>query len=162
MRSFFFLLTPLLMVINSSFGQNLTVSEFDLYGCWKKEPITKENGIKQWIYVTCDISETGKSVRQSDIVFKAYNKCEFLAVIQDALCPIVYQRVEGTWTYDEKSGIVEVFYPKDFQKEILDTFRESHPELEIPNPRLKTKFKILGIEDGKIKIEKTTANIDLN
>lgn len=158
MKSFYFLLVFLLLVGNSIFGQNDTISEFDLYGCWKMKLATKENGIKKWIYVPCDISETGNSIKQFGIVFKAYNKCEFSATIQDALCPIIYERVEGSWTYDMKSGIVEVYYPKEFQKEFWDTLKEENPELEIPSPRMKTKFKIVGLEDGKMEIEKTTPN----
>ncbi len=144
---------------NSIYGQDNTISEFDLYGCWKMVLVTKENGIKIWKYVPCDISETGNSMKQFGIVFKAYNKCEFSALIQSALCPIIYESVEGTWTYDKKSGIVEVYYPKEFQKEFWDSVKERNPDLEIPNPRMKTKFKIVGFEDGKMEIEKMNANI---
>ncbi|MCM4162397.1 MULTISPECIES: hypothetical protein [unclassified Arenibacter] len=146
MKSFSFLLVILLFAGNSTFGQENTISEFDLYGCWKMKLGTNENGIKKRTYISCGISEPKNSEKHSSIVFKAFNKCEFPAVIQDALCPLIYKNVEGTWKYDKKSGIVEIYYPKDFKKEFWDAVKEESPEAEIPNPRMKTKFKIVGFE----------------
>ena len=162
MKSFSFLLVILLQVGNSTFGQDNTISEFDLYGCWKMELAKKENGIKKRTYISCEISENKNSVKHSGIVLKAYNKCEFPAVIQDAICPVIYKNVEGTWTYDKKSGIVEIYYPKDFKKEFWDAVKEEYPEMAIPNPRMITKYKRVGLENGQLEIEKTTPNTVYN
>ena len=157
-----FIFFTFLMVGLATHGQDNAISEFDLYGCWKMEFAEKENGIKKRTYVSCDISKLENSVKQSGIVFKAYNKCEFPVIIQDAICPVIYKNVEGTWTYDKKSGVVEVYFPKDFKKEFWDAVKEEYPEMEIPNPRMKTKFKIVGLENGKLEIEKTTPNTVYN
>ena len=147
---------------NSTFGQDNTISEFDLYGCWKLERATKENGTKKRTYISCDISKSGNLVKYSDIVFKACNKCEFPVVIQDAICPVNYKNVEGTWAFDKESGIVKVYYPMDFKKEFWEAVKEEYPEIEIPNPRMKTAFKIVELENGKLEIEKTTPNTVYN
>jgi len=156
MKNLVFLPFVLLLFGNSAFGQNNTVSEFDLYGCWALERNKKENGLKKRIYRQCRESEGELVIRNSEIIFLAYNKCKFQAVIQDALCPVIYRTVEGTWKYDKKSGLVEIYYPKDFKKEFWDKVKEENPELKIPNPRLKTIFRIVGLENGNLKIEKTT------
>lgn len=144
----------MLLLGNPMMGQEAEVSEFDLYGCWKKKRIVIENGPNQWSYVSCEDADGPHVIENSSIVFNAYNKCEFQAVIQDAVCPILYKQVEGTWTYDQNAGIVTVYYPKDFQKEFFDTLKARRPELEIPNPRTYVKFKIVALENGILKIEK--------
>ncbi|AYN66363.1 hypothetical protein D1013_02685 [Euzebyella marina] len=76
MKSIYHLLAILLLAVSSIFGQNHTFSEFDLYGCWKMEFAEKQNVIKKRIYVPCDILKSENSVKHSDILWKAYNKCE--------------------------------------------------------------------------------------
>lgn len=158
MKSFFLLSVVLLLIENVTYGQDNAISEFDLHGCWTMERVTRENGPIKGTFVPCDLTDGKSALRNTSIAFYASNKCVFPAVIQSAICPAIYRNVEGTWTYDKESGIVEVYYPKDFKKEVWDAVKEEHPELEIPNPRMKTKFKIVGLENGKLEIEKTTPN----
>lgn len=154
MKGYFYLPIAFFLFGNSTFGQANAISEFDLYGCWVMERVTKENGLMKRIYVACNSSEGENTVKHSDIVFSANNKCEYEAVIHDALYPIIYKNVEGTWTYDKESGIVAVYYPKDFMKEVWDAIKEEDPDMEIPNPRIKAKFKIVALQHGKLEIEK--------
>ncbi len=158
MKRLGFTFSIFLIVGLATHGQDNTISESDLYGCWTMERVTRENGPKKRTYTVCDSVDRKTIGKYRNIIFRAYNKCEFPAAIQDVVCPVIYQNVEGTWTYDEKSGIVEVFYPKDFKKEFWDAVKEEYPEMKIPNPRMKIKFRIVGLENGKLQIEKNTPN----
>ncbi|UOY07792.1 hypothetical protein L0P88_04385 [Muricauda sp. SCSIO 64092] len=162
MRNFSFLPIVLLLFGNLTLGQDNSISEFDLYGCWIMERFTQENEPNKRVYISCGISDKQNTVKNSGIVFRAYNKCVFPVLIQDAICPILYKSVEGTWTYDKESGIVEVFYPKDFKKGFWDAVNKEQSELEIRNPRMKMKFKIVGLENGKLEIEKVTPDMVYN
>ncbi|NHF61592.1 hypothetical protein FK220_019725 [Flavobacteriaceae bacterium TP-CH-4] len=144
----------------SAHGQNKTITEFDLYGCWTLE--SNENGQppQKWIYKSCEESDSKLAVRNSKIRFLAYSKCEFQEITpSQIICPGIWKTLEGTWSYDEVSGLVEIFYPENYMVEFWKKLKEEHPDLVIPNPRLKKKFRVVGLNDGQLEIEKTTHNI---
>ncbi len=137
-----------------TYGQGNPITEFDLYGCWVLERYKRESGLKNSIYLLCQDAGRAPAVRNSAITFLSDNKCEFKAIIQDALCPIIYKTVEGTWTYDKKSRILEIYYPKDFKKEFWDKVKEDYPDIEIPNPMSKAKFRIVQLSENQLEVEK--------
>ncbi|MCL5245648.1 hypothetical protein M4I21_07505 [Cellulophaga sp. 20_2_10] len=159
MRKLTFLLFIFLAVGPIANGQDKPILEYDLYGCWKLERNKKENGIKKRIYNSCEKSNRKIEVRNSEITLLAGNKCIFQAVIQDALCPVIYKTVEATWTYNSKSGIAEIFYPKNFKEEFWEKVKEEHPDLIIHNPRPYKRFKITFLDKNRMEIEKLSTTM---
>ncbi|WP_289063750.1 hypothetical protein [uncultured Zobellia sp.] len=153
MKKLAFLL--LILIVNGLFtyGQENGIAEFDLYGCWNFQSSKDGQRLEKKVNESCP--EAGKRLLRmnSKIKFLAYNKCEFQAVIQDAVCPIIYKTVEGTWTYSDTSGIIEMYYPKNFKAEFWERVKEDYPELKTPDPRPYMRFKIVSSDESGMEIE---------
>ena len=135
-------------------GQENGITEFDIYGCWTFQSTKDGQRLEKRIDESCPGSDKRLLRKNSKIRFLAYNKCEFQAVIQDALCPIIYKTVVGTWTYSDTSGILEMYYPKNFKAEFWEKVKEDYPDLKIPNPRPYMRFKIVSSDESGMEIEK--------
>ncbi len=136
-----------------SYGQDRPSSKDELLGCWYMEPNKKENGPFKRLYKSCDTSAMDYRLKYTRMTLFANGICEFKVTIQDALCPIQYQTIQGSWTYDTDSSILEIYYPKDFKKEFWDKVKVMHSDIEIPNPRLHKKFRILDLVKNQMVVE---------
>ncbi len=139
----------------SARGQDNPISEFDLYGCWVLEFI--DDGIisNKKIFKSCSEANQKNTIFRSDFSLLAYNKSEFKVMSDHPMnCNgRMTDKVEGTWTFDKNTGIVELFYPENHQAEFWDKLKEDHPELKIPNPRPHKKFKIVGLDKNGLELE---------
>ena len=140
-------------------GQENPITEFDLYGCWIFERTENREPPERIIYKSCENSNSELAIRSSEINFLAFNRCDFQEIIPSQLnCSGITETLHGTWTYDEKAKIVEIFYPEDYLNEFWEKVKEYDPQFYLPPPRSKKKFKIVGFKKGQLEIEKTTHN----
>ncbi|TDQ28147.1 hypothetical protein [Zeaxanthinibacter enoshimensis] len=69
------------------------------------------------------------------------------------------ETLQSTWSYDENTGLVIIYYPEDYLAEYYELLKEDFPEKEFPIPPVKETFRITSMNDGKLIIDKTTPNI---
>ncbi len=154
MKKSAFLLVIFLVNGLSTYGQENGITEFDLYGCWTFQRSKDGARLEKEVNRSCLKTDETLFRQNSKIRFMAHNKCEFQAVIQDAVCPIIYKTVEGTWTYSDTSGIIEMYYPRNFKAEFWEKVKEDYPELKIPNPRPYMRFEIISLDLKGMEIKK--------
>ncbi|WP_339729985.1 hypothetical protein [Maribacter stanieri] len=137
-------------------GQEKPITEFDLYGCWVLE--YDENGKipKQKLLRRCEDANQKNTIFRSDFSLLAFNKSEFKVMSNHPMnCNgRMTNEIEGSWTFNEVSGIVEQFYPINYQAEFWEKVKEEYPEVEIPNPRPFRRFRIVSLDESGMEIEK--------
>lgn len=137
-------------------GQEKPITEFDLYGCWALEfDENKKTPIKK-IFRRCEDANQKNIIFRSDFSLLAFNKSEFKVMSNHPMnCNgRMTNEIEGSWVFTETSGIVELFYPEDYQAEFWKKVKEDYPDLEIPNPRPHSKFRIISMNKNGLEIEK--------
>ncbi|MDC6350119.1 hypothetical protein PP178_01025 [Zeaxanthinibacter sp. PT1] len=154
MKYYIFLFSVLFTGI-LAWGQNTTISEFDLYGCWVLENDDNGKIPERHIYKHCNGVEQDNTVHLSDFSLLAFKMSEFKVMSDDPMnCfGLMYDLIEGSWSFDNKSGIIKIYYPEDYQAAFFERFKEAHPEVEIPVPMLFKKFRIIQLDQNRLELQ---------
>lgn len=159
MRLLYHFLLIISSITLSASAQERSISEYDLYGCWIMERAEKGQQPDQLYYSPCDSSNPDLRIKSSQMELQAYNQCEFQALIFSPMnCNGRTETLQGTWSYDENTGVLTIYYPEDYLAEYYELLKEDFPEKEFPIPRVKETFRITNIKNGKLIIDKTTPN----
>lgn len=136
--------------------QDNLISGFDLYGCWIFE--RSENGERpeKWIYKRCEESDSKIAIRRSRISLLAFSKSE-IQRDSPVFCGTTYTD-EGTWSFDTTNEIVTIYYAQKFLEELKEKDPEEYTKFGSPERLEWTKFKVVGLSETQMEIEKTTHN----
>jgi len=135
-----------------TYGQDNPITKFDLYGCWIWERNTDGQPLEKRFYKRCEQSDSKLVMMSSEFSILAFNKAEIQTTTPFYCFGTI--AINGTWAFDSNSGILQLFYPKDYLVEMWEHLREARPELEIPNPPVHSTFRIIKIDNNSLEVEK--------
>lgn len=148
----------------STNGQHKSITEFDLYGCWVLEYEENEKIPNTKVFRRCENANQKNLIFRSDFSLLAFNKSVFKVMSDHPLnCNgRMTNKIEGRWTFNEETGIVELFYPENYQAEFWEKAKEDYPDIEIPNPRPYKRFRIINLVEYGMEIEKLRTTTAIN
>jgi hypothetical protein len=152
----------LVLVGFSNYGQDKSITEFDLYGRWVLELGEKGQFPEKIVYTRNTTSDSISNKNWIDISLLAYEKCELASSRTRGYGYCGTQRGyvdKHTWVYDEKKEVIIIATVKTGLKEFSETHPEEYAEFGSPNWIEKTEIKVIRLADNAIGLEKTS-NLD--
>ncbi len=142
----------------SNYGQDKSITEFDLYGRWVLE--LDENGQfpEKLVYTLRAESDPISHKNWIAISLMAFEKCEFASSRTQGCGYCGTQRGyvdKHTWVYDEKKEVILITTVKTWLKEFSETHPEEYAEFGSLNWIEKTEIKVIRLVDNTIGLEKT-------
>lgn len=136
----------------SANGQDKSITEFDLYGCWILERNKEGQRSQKLIYKRCKDSDYKLENLRSKFSLLAFNK----AKIQTTSAIFCFGTVteNATWTFDEKNGIVQIDYMQEWLKEFKEQDPEEYAKFNSPEKFEWMKFKIVDLSENMLEVEK--------
>ncbi|WP_441823556.1 hypothetical protein [Maribacter spongiicola] len=136
----------------SANGQDKAITEFDLYGCWILERNEDGQRPQKRIYKRCEDSDSKLAIKSSKFSLLAFNKAE----VQTSSAIFCFGTVteNGTWTFDESNGIVQIDYMQVWLKEFKEQEPEEYAKFNSPEKFEWMKFKIVDLSENMLEVEK--------
>lgn len=129
LRNSWILLIGIILSLDS-FGQNDSISESDLIGCWTDSREENKIDSELNIFRPCDFKVFPASRYRYSLELNANHKCSWLYLAPND----AHHMVDGTWTYNKESGWLKIF---DLQGNSVNS------------------LKVIGLEKDLMKIENT-------
>lgn len=141
-------------------GQDKPITEFDLYGCWIMERNEDGKRPQKQIYKRCNSSDSKLRLKHSKISLLPFNKSEF----QTTSAYICFTTVteKGTWIYDEKEGVVSMYWGQKWLKELKEKDPEEYMKWNSPEKFNWLKFKIVELSENQMVVEKLRTTKSIN
>lgn len=132
-------------------GQDNPIPEFDLYGCWIRECVEKNEKTEKLTYKRCEKSDSKKTLEGTKFSLLAFNKSE--VQIHGPIEPVSHTE-NGTWNYTKTDTIVEIFYAQEWLKELKEKDPEEYVKWGSPEKLTWLKFKIAKLTENQLEIKK--------
>jgi len=104
----FILIITGLLISNLIMGQESNITESDLIGCWAHSREENKTNSEIMIYRSCDYKEFPFSRFRHRFELNENGKCTWLNLASNDS----HSMIDGTWTYDSKKQIIEIFNTK--------------------------------------------------
>ncbi|VAW11898.1 hypothetical protein MNBD_BACTEROID03-2640 [hydrothermal vent metagenome] len=120
----------------SNYGQDKSISEFDLYGRWVLELDKKGQFPEKLVYTRLTVSDSISNKNRIAISLMAFEKCEFASSRTRGYGYCGTQRGyvdKHTWVYDEKKEVIVITTVKTWLKEFSETHPEEYAEFDSLN-----------------------------
>ncbi len=134
-------------------GQDKSVSEFDLYGGWILDLEKTEQNKGKLIYKRSEESKTKLKEGVSAIYFQAFEECK-IATYRPFICGNEVPPPDYSWTFEEDTGIVNIYSFKKWLKEFKENHPEEHEKFGSPEKFDKMRLTVVELDNGKIGLEK--------
>jgi hypothetical protein len=145
-------LVILMTFIPSANGQDKSITEFDLYGCWIMERNADGQKPKKRIYKRCEDSDSKLTIKSSKISLLASNESEEQRYHPFA-CPLTYTE-KGTWEFDASNGLITMYGNKEFLKELKEKHPEQYAKFGSPEKIVSNRFRIVELSENQMEVEK--------
>jgi hypothetical protein len=143
----------LLLLGFSANGQNLSFTEFDLYGSWVLSIDKVSLDTNKLIYIKQEQSETKLRKESELIYFQAFGECKIITH-SSFYCGNESLPPDYSWDFEEENGIINIYSSIKLLKEIKVSHPKEYEKLELPEKIYKMKLKLVELADGAFGLEK--------